>query len=149
MRQLNEAAAAVLTELAEPVTLSADEVVSSTRRDGREGRIAQHSRRRGEQVTHDVASFVVEALPAEAFEALLVVTSWIGEVVVDEPPYQLDVILLDPLRCWCRLDLVPDAGASTVSVTIATVPDDDVLPDIDDVRDLWVAALNDLGSGSP
>jgi hypothetical protein len=93
---------------------------------------------------HDVCSFVIEALPAVAFEALLVVTSWIGEVVVDEPPYQLDVLVLDPLRCWCRLDLVPDAGASTVSLTIAALPDE-ALPDIDDVRDLWVAALNHLG----
>ena len=38
------------------------------------------------RVDHDVASFVIEALPVVAFEALLVVTSWIGEVVVDEPP---------------------------------------------------------------
>ena len=94
-------------------------------------------------VDHDVASFVIEALPVVAFEALLVVTSWIGEVVVDEPPYQLDVLVLDPLRCWCRLDLVPDAGASTVSLTIAALPDEP-LPTIDDVRDLWVAALNHL-----
>ena len=92
----------------------------------------------------DVASFVIEALPAVAFEALVVVTSWIGEVVVDEPPYQLDVLVLDPLRCWCRLDLVPDAGASTISLTIAALPDEP-LPDIDDVRDLWVGALNRLG----
>ena len=102
------------------------------------------ARRSAERVDHDVASFVIEALPVVAFEALLVVTSWIGEVVVDEPPYQLDVLVLDPLRCWCRLDLVPDAGASTVSLTIAALPDEP-LPDIDDVRDLWVAALNHLG----
>ena len=94
--------------------------------------------RSGLRVDHDVASFTIEALPVEAFEALLVVTSWIGEVIVDEPPYQLDVMLTDPLRCWCRLDLVPDAGASTVAVTIVGLPDEP-LPDIDDVRDLWVA----------
>jgi len=97
------------------------------------------------RVAHDVASFVIEALPAEAFEALLVVTSWLGEVADDDPPYQLDVLLLDPLRCWCRLDLVPDAGASTVSVTIGALPDEP-LPAIDDVRDLWVSSLNHLGS---
>jgi hypothetical protein len=120
--------------------------------------VAPRSRSRPEQPTrpprrsssrarfdHDVASFVIEALPAVAFEALLVVTSWIGEVVNDEPPYQLDVLLIDPLRCWCRLDLVPDAGASTVSLTIAAMPEE-ALPDIDDVRDLWVASLNQLGS---
>ena len=83
----------------------------------------------------------------EAFEALLVVTSWIGEVISDEPPYQLDVLMTDPIQCWCRLDLVPDAGASTVSVTIAGLPDEPDLPDIDDVRDLWVHSLNQLGTG--
>ena len=64
-------------------------------------------------------SFVIDALPAEAFEALLVVTSWIGEVLVDEPPYLLEVHLHDPAPCWCRLELVPDAGSSTVSLTVA------------------------------
>ena len=54
------------------------------------------------------------------------------------------MLVLDPLRCWCRLDLVPDAGASTVSLTIAALPDEP-LPDIDDVRDLWVANINRLG----
>jgi hypothetical protein len=97
-------------------------------------------------VASDVASFVVEAFPAAAFEALLVVTGWIGEVIVDDPPYQLDVVLTDPLRCWCRLDLVPDAGASTVSLTIARLADAPDLPDIDDVRDLWVSSLNHLGA---
>ena len=65
-------------------------------------------------------------------------------MLVDDPPYQLDVVLEEPYACWCRLDLVPDAGATTVSLTVAgtghTAP-----PDIDDVRDLWVANLNQLG----
>ena len=65
---------------------------------------------------HDVASFTIEALPAEAFEALLIVATWLGEVLVDDPPYQLDVALAEPFDCWCRLDLVPDAGASTVAL---------------------------------
>jgi hypothetical protein len=96
------------------------------------------------RVVHDVASFTVEALPAEAFEALLVVTSWLGEVLVDDPPYQLDVALEEPYACWCRLDLLPDAGATTVSLTLAGFGANPP-PDIDDVRDLWVANLNQLG----
>jgi hypothetical protein len=136
MRRLNEAADLVLHEMgcngAESVTVAAPEARSRSRPPST-GR-----------TDHDVCSFVIEALPAVAFEALLVVTSWIGEVVVDEPPYQIDTMLLDPLRCWCRLELVPDAGASTVSLTIAALPDEQ-LPDIDDVRDLWVASLNRLG----
>ena len=96
------------------------------------------------RVVHDVASFTIEALPVEAFEALLVVTTWLGEVLVDEPPYQLDVALEEPYACWCRLDLLPDAGATTVSLTLAGLGLNPP-PDIDDVRDLWVANLNQLG----
>jgi curved DNA-binding protein CbpA len=96
------------------------------------------------RVVHDVASFTIEALPAEAFEALLVVTSWLGEVLVDDPPYQLDVALEDPYACWCRLDLLPDAGATTVSLTLGGIGLNPP-PDLDDVRDLWVANLNQLG----
>jgi hypothetical protein len=140
MRRINEAAETLLHELGgdpiDPVTVARAETVASAE--------AVRRARSALRTDHDVCSFVIEALPTVAFEALLVVTSWIGEVVVDEPPDQLDVLLLDPLRCWCRLDLVPDAGASTVSLTIAALPDEP-LPDIDDVRDLWVASLNRLG----
>lgn len=97
------------------------------------------------RMTHDVASFTIEALPAEAFEALLVVSTWLGAVLADEPPYQLDVDLGEPFDCWCRLDLVPDAGASTVAVTLVARDGTALLPDIDAVRDAWVANLNQLG----
>jgi hypothetical protein len=100
------------------------------------------------RVQHDVPSFVIEALPAEAFEALLVVTSWIGEVIVDEPPYLLDVLLAEPHECWCRLELVPDAGASTVSLTVVGV-EGRAAPDVEQVRDVWIAELNRLGADSP
>ena len=98
----------------------------------------------GRRVAHDVASFTIEALPVEAFEALLVVATWLGEVLVDDPPYQLDVALGEPFECWCRLDLVPDAGASTVALTLASL-DGRPVPDLDAVRDAWVANLNTLG----
>ncbi|MCU1397188.1 MAG: hypothetical protein JWN62_297 [Acidimicrobiales bacterium] len=93
----------------------------------------------------DVPSFVIDALPAEAFEALLVVTSWIGEVLVDDPPYLLEVHLHEPSPCWCRLDVVPDAGASTVSLTVAAI-DGRPAPLLDDVRDVWVLNLNRPGA---
>jgi hypothetical protein len=135
MRRLNQAADIVLASLGVDVGVGVGIGLD---------REPEARPRPGGRRAHDVASFVIEALPAEAFEALLVVTSWLGEVVVDDPPYQLDVVLLDPLRCWCRLDLVPDAGASTVSLTLAAVADAP-LPELDDVRDIWVAALNTLG----
>ena len=91
--------------------------------------------------TRDIPSFTVEALPVETFEGLLVAASWIGEVLDDDPPYRLEVHLHAPLRCWCRLDVVPDAGASTVSLTVADF-DGAPTPDIIAVRDLWIASLN-------
>lgn len=110
----------------------------------RPGGTRQWAQQPRQRVQHDHPSFTVEALPVEAFEALLIVASWIGKVLVDEPPYLLDVHLYEPAECWCRLDLVPDAGGSTVSITVASA-DGGTVPDVDDVRDVWVAHLNQLG----
>ena len=148
MRELNQAVALVLAQIgsAPDAGSAGTDVAPPTFRNQWQGRPSGGFRQHVKvPVAHDVASFVIEALPVEAFEALLVVTSWIGEVISDEPPYQLDVLMTDPIRCWCRLDLVPDAGASTVSITIARLPDALDLPDIDDVRDLWVQSLNEIG----
>ena len=101
----------------------------------------QAQRHRG--VQHDAPSFTIDCLPVEAFEALLVVTSWMGEVLVDDPPYVLEVHLTEPGPCWCRLDLLPDAGGSTVTLTVASVGNDPA-PDVEQVRDAWVANLNRL-----
>jgi hypothetical protein len=99
--------------------------------------------RRYPGVQHDAPSFTIDTLPVDAFEALLIVTSWMGEVLVDDPPYLLEVHLTEPAPCWCRLDLVPDAGSSTVTLTVASF-DGAPAPDIEAVRDLWVANLNTL-----
>jgi hypothetical protein len=122
MRSINQAAGHALQEIA-------NRVVMPEQRDEPTG------------VSRDVPSFTVEALPAETFEALLVVTSWIGEVLDDDPPYRLDTHLHEPAPCWCRLELVPDAGASTVSITLANEAGQPV-PNIEDVRDIWIDQLN-------
>jgi hypothetical protein len=100
--------------------------------------------RRGDDVSgyaRDIPSFTVEALPVETFEAMVVVASWMGEVLDDDPPYRLETYLYEPLDCWCRLDVVPDAGASTVSLTIGGL-DGAPAPDVLTVRDAWVDNLN-------
>ena len=122
MRSINHAAGQALQEIA-------DRTVTPEPRNEPTG------------VSRDVPSFTVEALPVEAFEALLVVTSWIGEVLDDEPPYRLDTHLHEPAPCWCRLELVPDAGASTVSITLANEPGQP-MPSIELVRDTWIDQLN-------
>jgi hypothetical protein len=67
-----------------------------------------------EEAFVDHPSFRVEALPAEAHEALRIVSSWLGEVVVDEPPYLLECLFHEPVPCWCQFHLLPEAGSSMV-----------------------------------
>ena len=145
MRRLNAAFDAVLAD----VTNRAPDRPAPAHAESPAPRAAtEHVPRPGSRLSHDVASFTIEALPVEAFEALRVVATWLGEVVDDDPPYRLDVVLGEPLVAWCRLELVPDAGASTVAVTLGAI-DAGGVPDLDVVRDVWVAALNSLGPERP
>ena len=141
MRRINQAYEAVLADL--DAASTAAPVPSTTSPSPAAGRPGG-----GGRVAHDVASFTIEALPAEAFEALLIVTGVLGELLDDDPPYQLDAVLGEPFDCWCRLDLVPDAGASTVAVTLASI-DGRPLPELDAVRDAWVRELNLVGRSEP
>ena len=71
----------------------------------------------------------------------------LGELVDDDPPYVLEVSMDTP-PAWCRLELVPDAGATTVSITTARTPGHPT-PDVYDVRDVWIDALNRLDWRDP
>ena len=112
-------------------------------------RAARSADRRGRpargRVDRDAPSFTIDVLPAEAFEALLVVVSWAGEVLVDDPPYVLEVALTDPEPCWCRIDLLPEAGGSTVNLTVVSVEEGQPAPDAEAVRDHLIALLGQLG----
>ena len=142
MQAINAAADAALFALNRPSSPMPDQSPhDESNRDDPNRDDANSGRRR--RVATDSPSFTVEALPVETFDALVIVANWMGEVLVDEPPYVLESRLVDPFECWCRLDIVPDAGASTVSIAVATY-DDRSLPDVDAVRDAWVANLNRL-----
>jgi hypothetical protein len=142
MQAINAAADAALSALNCPSPPSPDpQLHEDLSRDHPDHDGPDRGRRR--RVATDSPSFTVEALPVETFDALVIVANWMGEVLVDDPPYVLESHLLDPFECWCRLDIVPDAGASSVSIAVATY-DDRSLPDLDAVRDAWVANLNRL-----
>lgn len=135
MRVVNAAYEAAVARLSRPVVASSPPPAPA------EATQPVPNRGRHGGARRDAPSFTIDVLPVEAFEALLVVNSWVGEVLDDEPPYRLEVFLREPWQCWCRLELVPDAGATTVSLTVAA-PEGMPTPDPEDVRDLWVALLN-------
>ena len=94
----------------------------------------------------DVSSFTVDVLPAECFEALLIVAGISGAISYEEPPYQLEFSLHDSdvtgaLNAWCRCDLVPEAGATTVSLLVGTEISAEGVS-VEEVRDYLVANLN-------
>jgi hypothetical protein len=97
------------------------------------------------RVTTDVASFVIECLRPEAFERLFIVSHWVGEPLYADPPGLLEVHLTEPWPCFCRFELLPEAGATMVSLTVGAIePSWLAAPDIDTVRDLYVVLLNQL-----
>lgn len=111
--------------------------MAASKRPRRPLRSARHRAER------DVASFTVDALPAEAFEGLSLVAASVGDVADEEPPYAIEFILRAGEGVWCRCDIVPDAGACTVSVTVVQMGQPTGL-DCEAIRDLLVAELNEL-----
>ena len=143
MQQLNEAVERALAVVRSPTVPTPPSAGSQHRASSRPAPPRPPQRAR-----HDHPSFTIEVLPVEAFEGLLVVASWLGDVIHDDPPYLLEVALTPPIRGWCRLELVPDAGASTVSLAVAPEPGYPA-PDLDEVRDAWIDGLNRLDWTDP
>ncbi len=143
MREINDAAAAALRRIADRSQPAEERRAGDDDGDDSAASSSAHASSGWERSRRDAPSFTVEALPVETFEALLLAAAALGEVEDDEPPYGLDVLMSPPLGCWCHLAVVPDAGASTVSITVAPEPDRP-LPSIDRVRDAWIEELNSL-----
>lgn len=92
------------------------------------------------------SAFTIDVLPVDAFHALEVVAAECGPTIHDDPPYVIEFMLHDApidgaLDSWCRCDLVPEAGATTVHVAVGTA-DGCTPPTIESVRDLLIGALN-------
>ena len=96
----------------------------------------------------DVSSFTVAVLPVDCFLALEVVAAMCGPTIADEPPYMIEFMLHDAevagaMNGWCRCELVPEAGATTVSLLVGAVTRSDQ-PNVEEVRDYLVEALNTI-----
>ena len=95
--------------------------------------------------TRDLPSFTIGALPVDAYHLLFVAAHELGEVVEEDEPYFLVVRMTPPCECWCEIDIVPDAGASTVSLSATQFSEATGAPvDILFVRDLWIHTINGL-----
>lgn len=104
------------------------------------------------RVIEDVPSFVVEGPPEATFSLLEATAASVGTVIDSDEPFVLDVALPDPVRCWCRLELLPEGAATSVNLYIgglgdvvgapASTTSRTSFPDIDEVRDTWIEALN-------
>lgn len=85
----------------------------------------------------DRPSFVIDVLPVDAFEWIALAARVLGEIVDDDPPYALEVLLESRVDRWCRLEIVPDAGSSTVSIVAENVDPAEMVA-------LWVTTINEL-----
>ena len=100
------------------------------------------------RMRREESAFTIDVLPVDAFHALEIVAAECGPTIQDEPPYMIEFMLHDApitgaVDAWCRCDLVPEAGATTVHVAIGTAGDG-TPPSIESLRDLLVAGLNSI-----
>lgn len=111
----------------------------------RQARTVSKMRRR---ISQEMSSFTVSVLPVECWHALEIVAAQCGPIISSEPPYLLEFFLQDThleyaIQSWCRCDLVPEAGSTTVHVTVGSVHDNNA-PDLEELRDFLVNSLNEL-----
>lgn len=99
---------------------------------------------RSRRAFRDAPSFVINALPVDAFDMLLVAAATLGEVADEDPPYLLEVLVRDPGPLWCRFELFPDAGSTTVSMS-CDVEDGYRLYSVEEIRDVWISTINEGG----
>ena len=91
----------------------------------------------------DPDSFSVSWLPVDAFEALFLAAYGLGDILSADEPYLLELYLNQP-PCFCRLSLVPEAGASLIFVEVSPAADAVAAPQPAAVIDILVAELNAL-----
>lgn len=100
------------------------------------------------RVRREMSSFTVNVLPVDCWMALEVVAALCGPTIQDEPPYMLEFLLHDSSLShsrngWCRCECVPEAGATTVHLTVGTTHSAEI-PNVEEVRDFLVEQLNNI-----
>lgn len=96
-------------------------------------------------VSRDVSSFTINDLPVVAFETLTVAAAHCGQVTDEECPYLLEFTMHESglaalSRAVCRCELMPEAGGTTVHLSVTgagPVP-------LETVRDMLVGIVNEI-----
>ena len=69
------------------------------------------------------SSFALDVLPVDAFHAVEVAVAELGEVLSADEPYGLEAFLTEPARCFCTIELAPEAGGTIVTVSVEAADD--------------------------
>lgn len=96
-------------------------------------------------VARDLSCFTIDALPVDAWHILFLCASECGPIIDEDEPYVLEFMMHDTsiseLRdVMCRCELVPEAGASTVHVSVYS--GSGPFANVEMVRDYLVATIN-------
>lgn len=94
----------------------------------------------------DMSSFTVSCLPVEAWHLLEIAAAHCGQTIDEEPPYVMEFFLHDaPFDdvhdAWCRCELSPEAGATTVHLALINAPRHF---GVEDLRDFLVDTINEV-----
>jgi hypothetical protein len=111
-----------------------------------EQRTVKPQRTRVSSALRDMSSFTVSSLPVEAWHLLEIAAAHCGQVIDEEPPYLMEFYLHDaPFEgvqdSWCRCELAPEAGATTVHLSLVNAPRSF---GVEDLRDFLVDTINEV-----
>lgn len=104
-----------------------------------------HPHRGHSVVSRDYSSFTISLLPVEAWEQIVLAAHQLGAVLDEDEPYVLEFALYDSsvehlLSSYCRCELMPEAGATTVHLSV--ISETSRTGDVETVRDLLVSLIN-------
>jgi hypothetical protein len=121
-------------------------LLSSASDDAVERKTVKQARTRVSSALRDMSSFTISSLPVEAWHLLEIAAAHCGHVIDEEPPYLMEFYLHDaPFEgvqdSWCRCELAPEAGATTVHLSLVNAPRSF---GVEDLRDFLVDTINEV-----
>lgn len=98
-------------------------------------------------VARDMSCFTIDALPVDAWQLLYISANHCGPIIDEEEPYLLEFLLSDTsietlASVMCRCEIVPEAGASTIHLSLFSERGN--VGGVEIVRDLLVSTINEL-----